>query len=108
MFDAHSKASETYSGVPVIDLLAPLGFPQEPKGKDYRLYLVAEGADGYAVVYAMAEVIPAVHDATVMVADAMGGKPLGSTGPLQLVATGEKHPARWVRNLVSIRVETAR
>ncbi len=108
VFDAHSKASETYSGVPVIDLLAPLGFPQEPKGKDYRLYLVAEGADGYAVVYAMAEVIPAVHDATVMVADAMDGKPLGSTGPLQLVATEEKHPARWVRNLVSIRVETAR
>ncbi len=108
VFNEHSKASETYSGVPVIDLLTPLGISAKPHGKDFRLYLVAEGADGYAVVYALAEVIPAVHDATVMVADAMGGKPLGPTGPLQLVATGEKHPSRWVRNLVSIRVETAR
>lgn len=108
VFNEHSKASETYSGVPLIDLLAPLGVSAKPHGKDFRLYLVAEGADGYAVVYAMAEVIPEVHDATVIVADAMGGKPLGPSGPLQLVATGEKHPARWVRNLVSIRVETAR
>jgi hypothetical protein len=43
----------------------------------------------------------------VLVADAMDGKPLGNNGPLQLVATGEKHPARWVRNLVAIRVLTA-
>jgi hypothetical protein len=36
------------------------------------------------------------------------GKPLGDEGPLKLVATGEKRPARWVRNLVAIRVETAK
>jgi hypothetical protein len=37
----------------------------------------------------------------------MDGKALAGTGPVQLVATGEKRPARWVRNLVAIRVKTA-
>lgn len=108
VLNGHSGATETYSGVPLLTLLEPLGFPAKPHGKDFRLYLVAQGADGYAVVYAMAEIIPEVHDATVLVADSMNGKPLGSAGPFQLVSTGEKHPARWVRNLVSIRVETAK
>jgi hypothetical protein len=107
VYNAHSKVNETYTGVPVLTLLTQLGFPDKPHGKDYKMYLVAEGADGYSVVYAMAEVIPTIHDATVIVADSINGKPLGPAGPLELVATGEKHPARWVRNLVSIRVETA-
>lgn len=71
------------------------------------MYLLVRGAEGTEVVYAMAEVIPTVHDATVIVADALNGKPLGSSGPLQLVASGEKQPFRWVKNLVSIRVEIA-
>jgi len=103
----HVKAYETYAGVPLIDLLARLGVPENPHGKDLRLYLVAEGSDGYKAVYAVAEVNPDVHDATVIVADAINGKPLAEDGPLKLVATGEKRPARWVRNLVSIRVMTA-
>ena len=108
LLNGHSGATETYAGVQLLTLLEPLGFPAKPHGKDFRLYLVAQGADGYAVVYAMAEIIPEVHDATVLVADAMNGKPIESAGPFELVATGEKHPARWVRNLVSVRVETAK
>ncbi len=107
VLNGHTSTTETYTGVPLIALLEPLGFPAQPHGKNFRMYLVAEGADGYSVVFAMAEVIPSIHDATVVVADSMNGKPLGSNGPLQLVATGEKHPARWVRNLTSIRVEMA-
>jgi hypothetical protein len=42
-----------------------------------------------------------------MVADTLDGKPLADNGPLQLVATGEKRPARWVRNLAAVRVLTA-
>jgi hypothetical protein len=68
---------------------------------------VAEGSDGYKVVYSLGEVTPDVHDGTVMVADAEAGKPLTDSGPLKLVATGEKRPARWVRNLVAVRVRTA-
>jgi len=103
----HAKKDETYSGVPLIELLTRLGVPEKPHGRDFRLYLVAEGSDGYQVVYSVAEATPDVHDGTVIVADAQDGKPVGNDGPLKLVATGEKRPARWVRNLVGIRVMTA-
>jgi hypothetical protein len=102
----HTKADETYSGVPLIALLTPLGVTDKPRGKDLRLYVVAAGSDGYEVVYSIGEVTPDVHDATVMVADTENGTPINADGPLKLVATGEKRPARWVRNLVSIAVRT--
>ncbi|MFZ0392877.1 MAG: hypothetical protein WCF17_13970 [Terracidiphilus sp.] len=107
VYNEHAKANQTYSGVPLIALLTPLGVPDKPHGKDFRLYLVAEGSDGYQVVYSVAEVTPDVHDATVLVADSMDGKAIGDSGSLQLVATGEKRPARWVHSLIAIRVMTA-
>jgi hypothetical protein len=107
VFNEHAKANQTYSGVDLIDLLKPLGVPEKPRGKDFRLYLVAEGSDGYRVVYSLGEITPDVHDATVLVADAMDAKSIADDGPLKLVATGETRPARWVRNLVAIRVRTA-
>ena len=107
VFNEHVNANQTYSGVELIDLLKPLGVPEKPRGKEFRLYLVAEGSDGYQVVYSLGEVTPDVHDGTVMVADTLDGKGLADNGPLQLVATGEKRPARWVHNLVAIRILTA-
>jgi len=103
----HTKTDQTFSGVPLIELLAQLGVPEKPKGKDLRLYLVAEGRDGYKVVYSIGEVTPDVHEATVLIADAMDGKPLAEGGPLQLMSTGEKRPARWVHDVVSIRIMAA-
>ena len=109
LFNAHSMATEHYAGVPLIDLLKTLGVPDKPHGKDFQLCLVAEGTDGYQVVYSLGEVTPDVHDGTVLVADTLGTAPLpADSGALQLVAAGEKRPARWVRNLTSIRVLTAK
>lgn len=107
VWNEHAKANQIYSGVPLIALLTRLGVPEKPRGKDLNDYLVAAGSDGYKVVYSIGEVTPDVHDATVIVADSEGGKPLTASGPLQLVATGEKRPARWVRNLVAIQVRNA-
>jgi Oxidoreductase molybdopterin binding domain len=107
VYNEHAKVNQTYSGVELIDLLTPLGVDAKPHGKEFRLYLVAEGSDGYQVAYSIGEVTPDVHDGTVMVADTLDGKPIAETGPVQLVTTGEKRPARWVRNLVAIRVQTA-
>ena len=103
----HTKADETYSGVQLIDLLTPLGVTDKPRGKDFRLYVVAAGSDGYEVVYSIGEITPDVSNATVIVADTENGKAIADDGPLKLVATGEKRPARWVRNLVAIRVIAA-
>jgi len=103
----HTKADETYSGVPVIALLTQLGVNDKPHGKDLLLYVVAAGSDGYKAVYSIGEVTPDVHDGTVIVADTESGKPLAGDGPLKLVGAGDKRPARWVRNLVALKVKTA-
>jgi hypothetical protein len=107
VWNEHAKVNQTYSGVELIELLKPLGVAEKPHGKDLRLYVAAEGADGYVAVYSIGEVTPDLHDGTVLVADTLDGKAIGGSGPLQLVATGEKRPARWVRNLAAIRVKTA-
>jgi len=103
----HTKADEAYSGVQLIDLLTPLGVQAVPHGKDLRLYVVVAGSDGYEAVYSIGEINPDVNNSTVIVADTENGKPLADDGPLKLVATNEKRPARWVRNLVAIRVMAA-
>jgi hypothetical protein len=50
LYNEHAKANQTFTGVPLIDLLAQLGVPAKPRGKDFKLYIVAEGSDGYQVV----------------------------------------------------------
>jgi hypothetical protein len=105
--NVHTKADETYSGVPIIALLTPLGVTDKPHGKDLRLYVVAVGSDGYEAVYAIGEVTPDVGASTIIVADTENGKPLSADGPLKLIGTGDKRPARWVRNLVAIEVRAA-
>jgi len=107
VYNEHLNANQTYTGVPLINLLAKLGVPTKPHGKDFELYIVAGGVDGYEVVYSLGEISPDVHDGTVLVADGVNGHDLGDNGLLQLVATGEKRPARWVRNLIEIRVLSA-
>lgn len=107
VYNEHAKASETYSGVPLIALLAPLGMSEHPRGKDLRLYVVAEGADLYEVVYSSGEITPEENNSTVIVADLENGKPLTDDGPLKLIGSNEKRPARWVRNLVAIKVFAA-
>jgi hypothetical protein len=107
VYNEHAKANQTYSGVPLIDLLTKLGVAGQPKGKDLAVYVEAIGTDGYKVVYSAGEINPDVHDGTVLVADSQDGKPIDADGPLKLVAAGEKRPARWVRNLIGVRVLSA-
>jgi len=101
----HTNADETYSGVRVADILAPLGVPlgKELHGEALTNYIVATGSDGYQAVFALAEVDPSFHPGEVLVARAMNGKPLDAhSGPLKLVVTEDKRPARSVRNLTTI------
>ena len=102
-----TQAQETYSGVPLMALLVELGVPQKLKGKDFRLYVVAEGRDGNKVVYSLGEISPEVHEGSVLLADSVDGKPLSDNGPIELISSGERRPARWVRNVTSIKVQAA-
>ena len=99
----------TYAGVALAYIFSKAGVTTGPqlRGKNLAKYVLVTCADGYQVVFSLGEVTPDVHDGTVIVADTLDGKPLADKGPFQLVVSGEKRPARWVRNLVAIRVMTA-
>lgn len=105
----HENVDETYSGVPLIELLKQVGAPigKDVHGKALAEYVVATGSDGYKAVLALAEAEPDFHPGDVLVADSMGGKPLDTTGPFRLVVTDDKRPARSVRNLVSVELKAA-
>ena len=105
--DDRTQVKETYSGVPLMALLVELGVPQKLKGKDFRLYVVAEGLDGNKVVYSLGEISPDVHEGSVLLADSVDGKPLGDSGPIALICSGERRPVRWIRGVVSIKVQAA-
>lgn len=105
--NAHTGATETYQGVELAQLLTRIDAPLGAKlhGKMLTMYVVAEGADKYRVLYSLAEVDPAFHSGTVIVADQENGQPIDAKdGPFKLVNTEDKRPARWVRNLVSIQL----
>jgi len=106
----HENADETYSGVPLIELLKQVGATvgKDVHGKALSEYVVATGSDGYKVVLALAEIEPDFHPGDVLVADAMDGKALDAKiGPFRLVVSDDKRPARSVRNLVSIELKAA-
>ena len=105
----HLKTDETYTGVPLSDLLAKYGFPVDKTThrKMLRSYITAEGTDKYWVLYSVTEIEPTEHNADVIVATTLAGKPLGEDGQLKLVSTADKKPQRWVRNLTSITVKSA-
>jgi hypothetical protein len=105
----HTKVDETYSGVLLGDLLAKYGLPVDKTThqKMLRSYLTAQGTDKYWVLYSVTEIEGSEHNAQVIVATSMGGKPLGDDGQLKLVDSGDKKPQRWVRNLSAITVKSA-
>jgi DMSO/TMAO reductase YedYZ molybdopterin-dependent catalytic subunit len=103
----HEKREETYQGVPLAEILKRAGVPQGSglRGPALAIYVRAEGSDGYAAVFALAELDSSVQDSGVLVADTLDGQPIpDKLGPLRLVAPHDKRPARWVRMLGSITV----
>jgi hypothetical protein len=106
----HTHATDNYSGVPLLTLLAQVGAPtgQDLHGKSLSDYIVATGADGYKAVIALAEIEPDFHAGQVLVADSVNGKPLDvQAGPYRLIVTADKRPARCVRNLVKLELKEA-
>ena len=107
--NSHSNADENYSGVRLADILSKVGAPLggELRGKALADYVVATGSDGYQAVLALGEVDPGFHPGEVIVSDAMDGKPLDAhSGPLKLVVSEDKRPARCVRNLAEVDLKT--
>jgi hypothetical protein len=109
VMNPHEKKEETYEGVAVQELLHRAGVPQSEKlrGPAMATYVLAEAADGYSVLYSLAELDSDFQDSEVIVADTMNGLPLGDRqGPFRMVAPHDKRPARWIRMLKSLTVVT--
>jgi hypothetical protein len=98
---------EGVSGREVLKLAnAPLG--KELRGPNLAVFVLAEAADGYRVVYSLAEFDSGFKDATILVADKKDGKALSTEeGPLRIVVPGEKRPGRWARQLISLKIGKA-
>ena len=106
----HDKKTEKYEGVAVEEILRTAGVPQGEalRGPAMTTYVLAEAADGYRVVFSLAELDAGIVESDVIVADTMDGAPRGDKlGPFRLVAPHEKRPARWVRMLKPLTVVRA-
>jgi DMSO/TMAO reductase YedYZ molybdopterin-dependent catalytic subunit len=106
----HEGKEAEFEGVPVFEILQRAGVKlgQELRGPALSLYLVVEASDGYRAVFALPEIDPACTDRTILLADRRDGKSLSSQeGSLRIVVPGEKRHARWVRQVVVLRIGRA-
>lgn len=100
-----------YTGIPLITLLNQAGASTGTalKGKNLTKYVVVKAADGYEVVFALAELDPDFSTRTILLADSADGAPLADgVGPYRVVVPGEKKPARWIRQVTSLEVKLAK
>lgn len=96
-----------YRGVAVRDVLAMVSAPlgEKLRGPAFALAVRVIGADGYAVVFGLAEFDAAFRKETILLVDQQDGAALSeATGPWRIVCPGDGRPARWVRQVVAIEV----
>ncbi len=101
------QVSGTFAGVALADVLALVAVPRGDslRGAALSTYVLIEAADGYRVLFALAELDAGFSDRLVLLADRKDGSALNAKdGPFQLIVPDEKRPARWVRQVRRIRV----
>lgn len=106
----HKGTEAEFTGVALHDILKEAGVTtgEGLRGQKLALYLVVEASDGYRAVFSLPEIDPAFNDRTALLVDLRDGKALASSeGPLRIVVPGEKRHARWVRQVVTLRVGKA-
>ncbi|HVS82712.1 MAG TPA: molybdopterin-dependent oxidoreductase [Pyrinomonadaceae bacterium] len=94
-----------YEGVAVGDILQKVGveFGEALHQEAAATYLLAEATDGYRVVFALPEFDSPSIDRLIVIADRLDGAPFpAATGPLQIIAPGDKGHGRWVRQVKSL------
>ena len=106
--NGHTKASETYTGVPIAALLTRLGlrFVKTNEHTLLKTYILAEGTDGYMALVSAYETLASIREKSVLVADSLNGQPLANDGAFKLVIPGDTRPQRWVQNLKSLTFKT--
>jgi hypothetical protein len=96
-----------FEGVTVSSLLTTSGIQlgDTMRGPRMTEVILVEAADGYKVVFAVAEFDPAFAAREIILADKRDGKTLDAKeGPFRIVAPGDKRPARWIRQVTALKV----
>ena len=107
----HDSITHSYTGVPLFEILNRAGVTlgKQLRGKNLAKYLLVSAADGYQVVFSLAELDTSFNENEIILADKMNDKPIPSDpGPFQLIVPGEKRPARSCRELVSFTIRSAK
>lgn len=97
----------THEGVLVAEVLKRVGAPlgKALRGDAMATYVVASAADGYRVVFSLAELDPEFSGSEIMIVDRTNGQPLlADQGPMRLVVPKELAGARSIRMLERIEV----
>ncbi len=97
----------TFKGVRLVDLLDSAGVTlgRELRGENLAKYVLVKAVDGYEVIFSLPEVDPEFTGQTIILAYQVDGNPLPKgEGPFRLVVPNDKRPARWIRELTSIKV----
>lgn len=100
--EAHGHAVEM-NAIDLREVLRAAGIepPQQIRGAALRQVLLAGARDGYGVAFSWAELDPALGGRRAFLVHA-GLKP--DEGPLRLVVPADARPARWVRQLETLRL----
>jgi DMSO/TMAO reductase YedYZ molybdopterin-dependent catalytic subunit len=97
----------TYKGTMLSALLDSAGVTlgKNLRGENLTKYVLVTAADNYQVIYSLPEIDPEFTSSTVLLATRVDGKPLPKgEGPFRLIHSSEKRPARWVREIRSIKI----
>ena len=93
----HDGKAHIYTGAPIQQILEQAGVTtgKQLRGENLTKYLLVKCADGYEVLFSLAELDSSFTDRTIILADTLdgGSLPVGK-GPFRLVVPGEKKPAR--------------
>lgn len=86
-----------FKGAPVLDMLEQAGVTlgKDLHGENLSKYMLVKCADGYEVLFSLAELDGSFTDRRVILVFQSEGKPLSATeGPFRVIVPGEKKPAR--------------
>jgi precorrin-4/cobalt-precorrin-4 C11-methyltransferase len=113
----HTEQTATYEGVLLSRVLQEVGISPfnkvQPEKREMprplrSAYILLEAADGYQVVFSVAEVFPEAGSRSVVLVDRKNGEPLDAkAGPYQVVVPDSTVYERWIRQVTRILVRQA-
>jgi len=99
------KEPHVGTGVALLSLLltADPQVEKTPKHHDLTFLVIVEARDGYKTCFSLAELLPDVGHAQVLLIWEMDGKPLaGKEAPFRLIVSSDLGPDRWIYGISRI------